>query len=285
MAQAAGQVDFSAGDGHGYVLSRGHTAACRLNLQSYLWKDALGFNIHPCIHLGFAPCIADIASGTGLWLIDVARSLEGAQLDGFDIDLTQAPHQRWLPPNISMTRLDIFEDIPDNLVGKYDLVHARLLVGVVQQADPVSILQKFLKMLKPGGYLQWDDLDFINMRVKRVSSEMPTPAFDQLREMIWSHGRYDWLLKLADLATRSGFVDAKIHLYGDRDDLVRAFNDQHLMTMDEFALHLTGIGKKDEALAFHKVVENAYQESLNGAAICIPRVVCTGRKPPDESTD
>ncbi|KAH3924046.1 hypothetical protein JI435_434370 [Parastagonospora nodorum SN15] len=38
-------------NGHGYILDRdrSHAAASRLNLQFYLWKDALKYNIHPTI--------------------------------------------------------------------------------------------------------------------------------------------------------------------------------------------------------------------------------------------
>ncbi|KAL8743952.1 MAG: hypothetical protein Q9190_003748 [Brigantiaea leucoxantha] len=277
MARNNAEPDFSAADGQGYMLSYDHTAACRLNLQFYLWRDTLGFNIHPVIELDNSSCVADIACGTGSWLIDVARSLPDAQLDGFDINLAQAPHTHWLPRNISLRPLDILQDIPDNLLGKYDLVHVRLLVLVVQQVDPKSILKKLHKMLKPGGYLQWDDLDCVNMCVKRVSQNIPSPALDKLREMSWSGGRHDWILTLAELAAECGFVNTKMFSYGDEDALVRAFNEQHLLTMDEFALNLRQIGKQEEAAAFFEVIEAAYHESLVGSALCIPRVICVGQ--------
>lgn len=39
----------------------------RLNLQHYLWKDVLGYNIHPGIPIHDKEdfCIADIGTGTG----------------------------------------------------------------------------------------------------------------------------------------------------------------------------------------------------------------------------
>lgn len=83
--------DFSLADGHGYLLDRSHAAACRLNLQFYLWKDAIKFNSHPSIPVQKCGIIADVATGIGMWLIDVARELPTAQIEGFDIDLSQAP--------------------------------------------------------------------------------------------------------------------------------------------------------------------------------------------------
>lgn len=80
-------VDWSLADGRGYVMDRSHIAACRLNLQHYLWKDALQFNIHPSINISNESVIADVATGTAAWLLDVASEFPGAKLDGFDYDL------------------------------------------------------------------------------------------------------------------------------------------------------------------------------------------------------
>lgn len=159
MSEGFSNPDFSLVDGHGYMLDRSYATACRLNLQFYLWKNAIKFNIHISIPTPKGSIIADVATGTGMWLIDVARELPTAQLDGFDIDLSQAPPQQWLPSNATLRYWNIFEYLPGDLIGKYDFVHVRLLVLVIEQGDPTSLLRNLLKMLKPGGYLQWDDLD------------------------------------------------------------------------------------------------------------------------------
>lgn len=67
------KVDWSLADGHGYVFNRSHIAAC-LNLQYYLWKEAVQFVAHPSIQLSNESVIADVATGTGAWLLDVARA-------------------------------------------------------------------------------------------------------------------------------------------------------------------------------------------------------------------
>jgi SAM-dependent methyltransferase len=144
------KVDWSSADGQDYVLDRSHIAACRLNLQYYLWKESLQFNVHPSIQLSKESVIADVATGTGAWLLDVARDFPQAQLDGFDNDLRQLPHKDWLPSNVSVRHWDIFTDLPDDLVGKYDYVHLRLLV-VVLNGNSQPVIKNLLKMLKPGG--------------------------------------------------------------------------------------------------------------------------------------
>ncbi|MCJ1236445.1 hypothetical protein MMC14_004426 [Varicellaria rhodocarpa] len=278
MASKSSDPDFSAADGLGYLMDRSYLAACRLNYQHYLWKDSLKFIIHPTIPVPPKPIIADIAAGTAMWLIDIARELPEAQLEGFDIDLTQAPHPQWLPSNVTMRKWNIFEDVPDHLVGKFDIVHVRLIVLVMSQDDTRIVIPNLLKMLKPCGYLQWDDLNCRDMCVKKVDASAQSPALDQLRKMSWANGRHDWLLQLPQRMADEGLQDAELYHYGDSTDMIRAFNEQHLLTMDEFAASLLRIGKKEEAAAFYAIIKDSYQESLQGAALCIPRIVCVARK-------
>jgi hypothetical protein len=45
------------------------------------------------------------------------------------------------------------EDIPTAFVGRYDLVHARFLLGLVKNNDPVPLLQNLLKLLSKYQHL------------------------------------------------------------------------------------------------------------------------------------
>lgn len=116
------------------------------------------------------------------------------------------------------------------------------------------------------------------MCVKTVDSGVEAPSLEQLREMSYSNGRHDWVLQIPRFAREVGFEDMNLYYFGDGDELARAFNEQHLLTMEEFAVSLTKIGKQDAALRFHQLIRDGYRESLKGAAFCIPRVVCVARK-------
>lgn len=150
-------------DGHGYILNRNHLAACRLNLQHYLWKDALGFTLEPSIPLPKNAIIADVACGTGLWLLDATRLLPDAELHGFDLDLSQAPHPNRLPSTITLEKWNIFENISPAWEGRFDIVHVRLLVLVLSGETRQPFVGRLLKLLKSGGYIQWDELDCYRM--------------------------------------------------------------------------------------------------------------------------
>ncbi|KAF3397145.1 hypothetical protein DPV78_008222 [Talaromyces pinophilus] len=58
----------------------------------------------------------------------------------------------------------------DEFAGKWDndLVYMRPLVLVLLGFDTEPVLRHLYQLFKPGGTLQWDDLDCVNMRVEKV---------------------------------------------------------------------------------------------------------------------
>ncbi|TVY42903.1 N-methyltransferase [Lachnellula subtilissima] len=134
-----------------YLLVRGMHSSIRLNLQHYLWKDGLGYLIHPSIPLPRPDSrIADLGTGTGIWLLDLASQLPATtQLYGFDIFPSQYPHAAHLPPNITLSVLDNLQpEPPKDLQGTFDIVHLRLWLGVVPNGDPIALLTHALKLLR-----------------------------------------------------------------------------------------------------------------------------------------
>ncbi|KNG91708.1 UMTA methyltransferase family protein [Aspergillus nomiae NRRL 13137] len=281
-------ASFRLADGLGYALQQSHRSVIRLNLQHFLWREVFGFHMHPSVQFPSSdsstdsssrPAIADIATGTALWLIDVSRDFPKSRLDGLDIDLTQAPHPGWLPSNITLRHWDVFADIPASLQSQYDLVHVRLLVLVLSGVDPMPVIRRLFQLVKPGGYIQWDELDCVNMRIKKVSPSVQAPALEEIRVASYANGRHDWVLDLPRLLNEAGFEDAKLDYYDEGPELVRAFNDQHLLTMEEFGSKLMGNGQAEAAASFLKLIQAGYQECVDGAALSIPRVVVVAKRP------
>ena len=116
------------------------------------------------------------------------------------------------------------------------------------------------------------------MYVKYTDTFRSAPALEQIREMNWAGGKYDWLLDLPKMLQDVGFENAALHQFGGPDYLVRPCCDQNLMTMEEFALGLRKAGKIQEATNFQHVISEAYQESIRGAALCVTRFVCVAHK-------
>ena len=146
----------------------------RLNLQFFLWRDLLRFNLHPDIIVNLDPHarIADIATGTGsvllskksrgetgsdvtcayywnsIWMVDLAREVPSTTtLHGFDIDLGQCPPPKSLPSNVHVSQWDMFTEPPAELVGTFDVVHLRLVTLVIKNNDPTSIIANVTRLL------------------------------------------------------------------------------------------------------------------------------------------
>ena len=276
---ASAPLEFNMVDSCGYLLEKGYTSGVRLNLQSFLWKEALGFDIHPSIPVPKNDCrIADIGSGTAIWLLSVGRQHSSAQLCGVDIDITQAPPRQWLPSNIAFRSWNMYNEIPEDMLGKFDLVHCRLLVLAVKNSDPKPILETLQKLLKPGGYLQWDELNYIDLSIKTATESLAVPGLQEFQDFVYSQGKNNWTVQLADVAKDIGFEDALSYHFGGSIEFAKAEMENILQTVDEFASRLMSLGREETALKVRKILAGAYQESLEGAVLSIPRVVCVARK-------
>ncbi|KAL8745588.1 MAG: hypothetical protein Q9190_002300 [Brigantiaea leucoxantha] len=118
-----------------------------------------------------------------IWLIEVARVLPStALLDGIDINFNQCPPKEWLPNNLTWITHDILSEPPRKLCEKYDVIHVQLFITILRDGNPVPMLQNLMKMLKPGGYLQWCEWDVNTWEVLRVPSA-PSQTNNELEEL------------------------------------------------------------------------------------------------------
>ena len=88
------------------------------------------------------------------WLVDLAKKVpESSQLDGFDISASNFPPKEWLPQNINLSLLDASSPLPEELVGKYDIVHVGRIVLFIRNEDPSVFLNNFVKLLSTYIYI------------------------------------------------------------------------------------------------------------------------------------
>jgi SAM-dependent methyltransferase len=133
-----------------YVFTRDYLDNNRINLQHYLVVQLFGYRIHPSIPVKDVnnPRIADIGTGTGIWLTDLADEFPATvQLDGLDISFDAAPPRDWLSPNMNLHHWDIKAEVPEHLVGVYDVVNVRHFAFVLQQSDLKGVLDNLFKLL------------------------------------------------------------------------------------------------------------------------------------------
>ncbi|OGM47456.1 hypothetical protein ABOM_002558 [Aspergillus bombycis] len=90
---------------NGTILGAKDTDARLLTAQHYLWKELLGFLVHPDVDTR--------AAGYCIWLHHFARGKPPSiDLNGFDISLDQVGPKPWLPANVYMHTWNILEDVP-----------------------------------------------------------------------------------------------------------------------------------------------------------------------------
>ncbi|MCJ1376899.1 hypothetical protein MMC20_008144 [Loxospora ochrophaea] len=261
-----------------YALKRDFSASTRLSAQFYLWKETLQYNLHPSIPITDNIRIADVATGNGVWLLDLARSLPPTvQLDGFDISLDQCPPEPWLPRNIQLHTWDVFTDPPPKFVGAFDVVHVRLITLVIKDNNPCRVISNLCKLLKPGGYLQWDEVDTLGSYVESVDPSVSTDAINCVRNELCapgnSRGPDEWKRDLLETLDRNGFQESKLfrHVY----DLIMArfWNDMYMATWNEFAR--TVLQRPDET---SKLGFAAMEEVRSGSAIVFPKLVWVAKR-------
>lgn len=147
-----------------YKLHRDNRESLRLTSQHYCLTERQGWLLHPDIEAALSrtqnPQILDVATGNGIWAVDAARKYPSAKIVGLDISDAQYPPTWTWPENLDFGILDLLQDVPLHLQGKFDVVHCRLLLAAGPSVDKSIFIDRFSKLLKPGGWLQWDELSW-----------------------------------------------------------------------------------------------------------------------------
>ncbi|KAL4967687.1 class I SAM-dependent methyltransferase [Aspergillus stella-maris] len=163
-----------------YVFARDFRDNNRINLQHYLWVELFGYHIHPSIPTDNEKLrIADVGTGTGIWLTDLARRLPpSVTLDGLDISFAALPPHESLPPNMALHHWDLLadEEVPAHLRGVYDIVHVRNFVLVILDDKIESVVRRLVQLLKPDGYIQFAEPDMTSWRIETITPNTKTSA-------------------------------------------------------------------------------------------------------------
>ncbi|EAW21020.1 class I SAM-dependent methyltransferase [Aspergillus fischeri NRRL 181] len=282
MTQSNGNSVSSASDP--YRLNRNIAASTRLSLQHYIWKENMGYLLHPSIDVSRPDlAIADVGTGTGIWILDLLRQLPNAKLHGFDISSEQYPAPGFLPPNVSLSKLDILGEIPEEYREKFDVVHARLLVQVVNQAgsDPVPVIQNMMKLLKPGGYLQWEEPndDASKRPIVKADSANSSENAEKLLQRLDARFRAatpaSWSVALAETFKEQGLQNVVREEFSTDTYLLLLDQTNYLGLFGELISKLEG-DLKEELTKLHA---NTVAEARNGLSWKVRRFAFVGQKP------
>ena len=223
-----------------YFLQRGtYLASARLTLQHYLHCERQGFLIHPDIVSSLQlndqgtqklahpnsdePLrILDFGTGNGVWALSVASQFTNlsrrVEVTGLDISDGQFPPKQIWPDNLTFGTLSVFDDVPNEYLGKFDLVHIRLLLPAFM-ARPGRYdlaISNLTKMLKKAGWMQWQE--FGTPGFKEVVFDSGSPGGMRLSEHVPPVSR--WLQKYLGMWTNNPWIDDLDRFLAEQGELL-----------------------------------------------------------------
>lgn len=259
-----------------YILQRNALASTRLNFQQYLWQRALDYNIHPLVPISQTSRIADIGCGTGLWLLEVSDLLPNATLVGFDNNISQAPPQAWLPKNVELRQWDMMTEIPEGFEGTFDFIHMRLLI-LAAEDNVQPLVQNVMKLLKPGGWMQWDELDWQRPSVKDAAGQggHENSALAKIGQLMKERASHDWVVNMDEMLMKSGFENVQRHSILNDKKMWKFATDLTIVLWEEI---LAGLKGSQQFGSYEKVVRGMSAEAGKGMALDLPMHVTLAKK-------
>lgn len=279
--------------------ARNFRTSARLHLHHFLVQNTLGFLLESAVEKSLTGTsqslkVADLACGNGIWLTELhshlAKSSISAQLDGFDINAVNFPDAEYLPKSVTLKQLDILaKPMPAELIGIYDVVHIRAFVSVITDSNRNPILSVASELLKPGGFLQWEETRGDNFAVGLPSLQVPKIALESILQVL--HGsmqarsvRNGWVDVLDTHLAQFDFQDTRLLVQEKRKQDYKGWTEDYLMAWEELAVFFPPKSQAPNAPltreAWIDLFANAVKETEQGAVVHQKRIItAVGQKP------
>ena len=156
-------------------------------------------------------------------------------------------------------------------------MHIRLVVLVVQHKNAAPIVKNLALLLKPHGWLQWDEIDVGDSVVVHAAGEGgKTDAMQRMDGLMKGRGAPAWILELPSTMKEDGFEDAKMHRVKPDLSMLKFSTDVVLGSWMEIASSQAEGSERKKDL--EKLVMDVHGEAREGAAQGVAKVICVGRK-------
>ncbi|KAJ0119612.1 methyltransferase domain-containing protein [Diaporthe amygdali] len=99
--------------------------------------------------------VLDLGTGTGEWAMDMAQRYGKSQIFGCDISPIQ-PAYVW--DNVFFSADDFEEEWTDYPENAFDFIHMRYTAFSIK--DPAALLQRIMRHLKPGGWVEFQEMTY-----------------------------------------------------------------------------------------------------------------------------
>ncbi|KAF4513172.1 hypothetical protein G6O67_000475 [Ophiocordyceps sinensis] len=187
----------------------------------------------------------EVSHSVSTWLMDLARTVPGTiQLDGYDISDKQFPPRQLWPANVSLGLLNSLQDPPSSLTGQYDVVHLRMWASNLRAGDFGLLLGSVKKMLKPGGYIQWEDADLVHQHVQTDEARDFEKSMNAL--FMKSGVDYSWVHALPATLRRENVVVLHADQEAFSTSAVHLCTKLYLLALEEIIEGITATLSEDE---------------------------------------
>ncbi|OJJ69856.1 hypothetical protein ASPBRDRAFT_678263 [Aspergillus brasiliensis CBS 101740] len=263
-----------------YVFTRDYHDNNRINLQHYLWTELFGYHIHPSIPTSNPNLrIADVGTGTGIWLTDLSRRLPSTvSLDGLDISFSALPPKEYLPSNMTLHSYDILSEPPDHLRGVYDIVHVRNFSFVIMDSEAEKVIGNVLELLKPGGYIQWAEVDALSYRIDKIHPDCKDDAHKELMRLgraMDDRTTPHWVSDIPHYFQHAGLQDVQTDVKEAPPYMAVAKHECNLV-VPEMIAHTTQNSAQSERIS--QLIPEVVEETHGGAYWAFTRLTVVGRK-------
>lgn len=191
-----------------YILPVDTEEGRRLDLQYEAIKDSAGGKrILAPVELSPGDHVLDCATGTGVWLLDIASvSPTTVSFYGIDISPHLFPPSASTPPNVSFSQYSVLDPMP-GFSSSFALINQRLLTGALRATEWSAALRKHFEMLHPGGWPQLCEIDAAGF--SRPDGACTARMHDMLARLFTARGLdLGCALRLEGWARAAGFVNA-----------------------------------------------------------------------------
>ncbi|KAK6201768.1 hypothetical protein LQW54_009347 [Pestalotiopsis sp. IQ-011] len=253
-AQGKGHVSYDAAT-YWTSPARNFRSSARLHLQHFSFQNTLGYLLETHVH-----------------------------------ESSEEQKTAILPSTVELRTLDVLSaPLPQELIGAFDVVHVRAFASIIVNSNITPLLTAALSLLKPGGWLQWEETKADRFLVQSPSPEITSTACDTFSHILKASGEARGLdagfiehldKGLADL----GFHEVYLTRTKKREQDYKAWTEDYLMVFEELWVHFPSAADSPQAPMTREswldLFGKAVHETEQGIAIHQDEIItAVGRKP------
>lgn len=192
---------------------------------------------------------------------------------------------------VTLRLVDVFHQPPEELVAKYDIIHIRHFVCVVKDNEPTPLLHNLLRMLKPGGWIQWDEWDVLDRHFTKARPDGPQDCIDRLEAEFAVMRRHtpspQWPPRLDEYMLRANMQQTCMEKRLSNISHLPFMHDLTLLVFQELidGAEMKGLIDAEKTRYLRHLLGGATRESRMGAAWNLTRCMAVAQKAVDERVE